>query len=83
MIFLQTASDLKDIVTTNDATIVGVLIGVTIALGATVVYLYKNVQALNKDFIAELKANNETLLKVNNSYNEFTHNMLELMNKKQ
>jgi uncharacterized protein YoxC len=82
MIFLQTASDLKEIVAINDATIVGTLMIVSIALGATVIYLYKNVQSLNKDFISELKANNETLLKVNNSYNEFTHNMLELMNKK-
>lgn len=79
---MNNVTDLQNVISTNDATIVGILIAVALALGATVIYLYKNVQTLNKDFINELKANNETLLKVNNSYNEFTRNILELMNKK-
>lgn len=78
MISLQTATDLHQVISTNDATIVGILIAVVIALGATIVYLYKNVQSLNKEYIAELKASNEAIMKVNNSYNEFVRNMIEL-----
>ena len=78
MISLQTATDLHKVISTNDATIVGILIAVVIALGATIVYLYKNVQPLNKEYIAELKASNEAIMKVNNSYNEFVRNMIEL-----
>lgn len=75
---LQSVTDLKDVVATNDATIVGILIAVCIALGFAVVFLYKNVQTLNKEFIAELRQSNEALIKVNNSYNEFVKNMIEL-----
>lgn len=78
MIALQTVTDLKDIVSTSDATITGILIAVAVALGCAVIFLYKNVQNLNKEFIAELKQSNEALIKVNNSYNEFVRNMIEL-----
>lgn len=78
---LQTTADLKEIVATNDATVTGILIAITIAFGVTIVYLYKNVQTLNKEHMNELRAFNETLLKVNNSYNEFVKNMIELKNK--
>lgn len=83
MLFLQTTNDLKEIVSTNDATVTGILIAILLAFGAVIVYLYKNVQQLNKDFIAELKNNNETLLKVNNSYNEYAKNILDVMNNNQ
>jgi hypothetical protein len=78
---LQTTADLKEIVATNDATVTGILISITIAFGVTIVYLYKNVQTLNKEHMNELRAFNETLLKVNNSYNEFVKNMIELKSK--
>lgn len=78
---LQTTADLKEIVATNDATVTGILIAITIAFGVTIVYLYKNVQTLNKEHMNELRAFNETLLKVNNSYNEFVKNMIELKSK--
>lgn len=78
MISLQTATDLQNIVSINNASIVGVLIAVVLAFGFTIVYLYKNVQALNKEYISELRASNEALIKVNNSYNEFVRNMIEL-----
>jgi len=81
MIFLQTASELKSVISTNDATITGILIAVVLAFGFTIVYLYKNVQTLNKEYIAELRASNEALIKVNNSYNEFVRNMIELRQK--
>jgi len=82
MIVLQTATDLKEIISTSDATIVGILIAVVVAFGLAIIYLYKNVQLLNKEYISELRASNEALIKVNNSYNEFVRNMIELRNSK-
>jgi len=81
MIFLQTTNELKSVISTNDATITGILIAVVLAFGFTIVYLYKNVQTLNKEYISELRASNEALIKVNNSYNEFVRNMIELRQK--
>lgn len=93
MINLQTTADLHNIISTTDATITGILIAVVLSFGFTIVYLYKHVQALNKSYIEniqslnekyinELRASNEMLLKVNNSYNDFSNNMLKVMNLK-
>lgn len=82
MINLQTATDLHNVISTSDATITGILIAFVLAFGATIVYLYKNVQTLNKEYISELRASNEALIKVNNSYNEFVRNMIELRTQK-
>ena len=71
MISLQAnLTDLQKVVATNDATVTGILIAVVLAFGVTIIYLYKNIQTLNKDHMNELRSFNETLLKVNNSYNE-------------
>lgn len=78
MIALQTATDLKNIISTNDATITGILIAVVVTFAFAIIYLYKNVQTLNKEYISELRASNDALIKVNNSYNEFVRNMIEL-----
>lgn len=82
MISLQTTADLHNVISTTDATITGILIAFVLAFGFTIVYLYKNVQSLNKEYISELRASNEALIKVNNSYNEFVRNMIELRNTK-
>jgi hypothetical protein len=82
MISLQAnLTDLQKVVATNDATVTGILIAVVLAFGVTIIYLYKNIQTLNKDHMNELRSFNETLLKVNNSYNEFVKNMVELKGK--
>lgn len=89
MISLQTTQDLHNIISTNDATIVGVLIAIVIAFSVVIIYLYKNIQnlydkiqVLNKDFIAELRIMNENTIKQNNSYHEFVQNMIKLSNDK-
>jgi hypothetical protein len=82
MISLQTAVDLQKMMTTNNSTPEGVLIAIVFAFGAVIVFLYKNVQTLNKEYISELRASNEALIKVNNSYNEFVRNMIELRKEK-
>ena len=71
-------TEIQKVMSTNDATIVGVLIVVTVALGWTVVYLFKVNQSLHKENKEELKANSEVLLKVNNAQNEFVSNIVKL-----
>jgi len=68
---MQSASDLKEVISTNDATIQGLLIAVVIALGAAVIYLYNQVRNLQKEYVDQLIKNNEMLVKVNNQYNEY------------
>lgn len=88
MIFLQVSTaDVKSIVSTNDATVTGILIAVVIALGVAITYLFRQNQQLHKDYIAELKATTETLLKMNVSNNEiaqkfhdFARDLIEIKN---
>lgn len=82
MIPLQTATDLHQVMSTNDATIVGTLMVICITFGAVIVYLFKSQQALNKEYIAALMANNEALIKVNNFQNEFVSNLVYLQKNK-
>lgn len=72
MIFLQTTSDLKEIVSTNDATITGVLMAVCLTFGVTIIYLFKQNQAIHNKFIDELKATNDVIVKVYLSNNDNT-----------
>jgi hypothetical protein len=74
----QSTRDLTEVISTNDATIVGVLIAVCLALGGAVIYLYKSVQTLNKDFIKELKENQTILIEMTKKYHEFTENVMQL-----
>ena len=75
---LQSTRDITEVISTNDATIVGVLIAVCLALGGAVIYLYKSVQALNKDFIKELKDNQTILIEMTKKYHEFTDNVMQM-----
>jgi hypothetical protein len=75
---LQSTRDITEVISTNDATIVGVLIAVCLALGGAVIYLYKSVQTLNKDFIKELKDNQSILIEMTKKYHEFTDNVMQM-----
>jgi CRISPR/Cas system-associated endonuclease Cas1 len=72
MISLQTTADLKEIISTNDATITGVLIAVCLTFGITIIYLFKQNQAIHNKFIDELKATNDVIIKVYLSNNDNT-----------
>lgn len=74
----QSTREITEVLSTNDATIVGVLIAVCLALGGAVIYLYKSVQNLNKDFIKELKENQTILIEMTKKYHEFTDNVMNL-----
>lgn len=81
MIFLmQSVQDFKDVATINDLTIQGILFAVILALGGAVVFLYKTNQKMQSEFVEELRKTNDSLIKVNNSYNEFVNNMMRLSN---
>lgn len=77
----QTPQDVKDIISTNDATIQGILLGVIIALATALIYIYKEKNAERVKLLAEnnklrdqhittLKDCNEELIKVVTMYHE-------------
>lgn len=73
-ILLQSADDVKSIISTNDATVTGILIGACIALGWSTVYLYKENKRMHNELIAELKEFNASLIKINRQYDDFVTN---------
>ncbi len=80
LFLLMQISDYKDVVSTNDATVQGILIGIVLALGAVVVFLYRKTDAMNKEYVKELKEFNAAIMRVNNSYNEFVSNFVKYQN---
>lgn len=75
---LQVSTEqVRQIVTTNDATVQGILIGIVLALSTIVVFLYRKTETMQKEYIKELKAINEMVLKINNDQKEFTANLLK------
>ena len=79
MKFLQIPlSDTEKLLSNSDATTTGVLIVGVLALSAVIVFLFREYKILNKEFKDYMMASNETLVKMNNSYNQFVSNMIEL-----
>lgn len=90
MISLQaaTATELHNIISTNDATITGILIAFVLAFGFTIVYLFKYIQKMNaerevlyKEFISEIKIFNGNLMTVNKEYHDAIKNLVSLYKK--
>jgi len=88
MIALETINDLQNVISTNNATVSGVLLAVCVAFGSTIFYLFKSTQKMIKDcqekndsiqerYITELKNINESLLKVNTSYQDISLKVLK------
>lgn len=73
--FIQVATNATAEIAHNFIDLTTGCIAVIVALTGAVVYLYKRSEALQKEFRDELKASNETLIKMNNSYNTFVQNM--------
>ena len=85
MIFLQSTTDLQNIVSIDNATVSGILIAVLIAFGATIIYLFKYIQKMNadreilyKEFIGEVKIFNQNLMQVNKDYHESIAKITEM-----
>ena len=71
---LQNADDVQKIITTNDATVQGILIGICLALGASTIYLYKETKRMQAEYVKELKEFNQSILKINKQYDDFITN---------
>jgi len=69
---------MQEILTSNDATFNGALIVAIITLSAVIVFLFREYKTLNSEFKEYMKSSNEVLVKMNNSYNQFVSNMIEL-----
>lgn len=87
MILLQanTITDLQNVISTNNATVQGILIAVVLALGVAVIYMFKYIQKMNaerevlyKEFIGEIKIFNTNLMNVNKDYHESITKISEL-----
>lgn len=74
-------TETQALLSNTDATTIGVLIVGIVALSAVIVFLFREYKILNQEFKEYMKASNETLVKMNNSYNQFVSNMIELKKK--
>ena len=72
---LQTAEDVRRIVSTNDATAQGILIGVCLLMVSAVIVLYRENRNMQKEYVDTMKEVHLQLIKVNDNYNEFVRIM--------
>ena len=72
---LQTAEDVRRIVSTNDATAQGILIGVCLLMVSAVIVLYRENRNMQKEYVKTMKEVHLQLIKVNDNYNEFVRIM--------
>lgn len=71
---LQSADDIQRIVTTDNATVQGILIGIVMAVSGATIYLFKENRRMQLERLAELKEFNEAILKINKQYDDFIRN---------
>lgn len=57
--YLQSVSDMKEVITTNDATIQGILIVICVVFGSTIIYLYREKNKLQAEYIKFIKEHAE------------------------
>ena len=72
---LQSAEDVRRIVSTNDATAQGILIGVCLLMVSAVIVLYRENRNMQKEYVKTMKDVHLQLIKVNDNYNEFVRMM--------
>ena len=88
ILFLMQIQEYKEVVTTTDATVQGILLALVFFLITALVFLYRKTEATNKERFMTTEANNEkminllketrdTLIEQANKYNEFSNNMLK------
>lgn len=80
---------LKKVASTNDATVVGVLIIVSVTFSCVIVYLFviylklnNKYEVLYEKYIDEVKSSNETNLELMKSHHQFIDNLIRLNNHK-
>lgn len=70
ILYTQTAQDVKDLISTNDATIQGILIAIILALGSALIALYREKNKLQKEYVDTIKEYAENLRQVIESNRE-------------
>lgn len=89
MISLQvTTQQIHDVASWNDLTVAGILTIFIIVFGSVIVYLFKHIQKLDasrdilyEKYIQEVKALNESVVKINNQYSDSINNLALLYKK--
>jgi len=82
MVGLQiSVPDVQKIVSTNNTTQEGLLLGGVLVLLFAVGYLFLELQKLHKEYGAKVEAFNEAILKINNQYSDSIRSLVEF-NKK-
>lgn len=79
--YLQTAEDVKTIITTNDATIQGVLIGVIIGLSGALMYVYREKNQVQAEYIQSLKNYGDKMREVANQQSETLQTISNMLRK--
>lgn len=74
----QSVNEIKDVLATNDATIQGILIAIILALGSALIFLYREKNQLQKEYVLTIKEYAENLRQVIDSNRE-TLQMMERM----
>ncbi len=82
MIGLQiSVPDVQKIVSTNNTTQEGLLLGGILVLLFAVGYLFLELQKLHKEYGAKIESFNDSIIKINNQYSESIRNLIDF-NKK-
>jgi len=82
MVNLQVnTSDIQKIVSTNNTTQEGLLLGGVLVLLFAVAYLFLELQKLHKEYGAKLESFNDSIIKINNQYSDSIRSLVEF-NKK-
>lgn len=82
MVGLQASlSDVQTIVSTNNTTQEGLLLGGVLVLLFAVGYLFQALQKLHKEYGAKIESFNDSIIKINNQYADSIRSLVEF-NKK-
>lgn len=82
LFFLQTATDLKSVLSINDVTIIGLLTAIILALGYVVRHLYLKNETMHTEYVKELKEFNTLLLSITRDYDKTSQQLMEMFKNK-
>lgn len=57
--YLQNVTDMKEVITTNDATVQGILIALCLIFAGAIIYLYKEKNSIQKEYVEFIKEHAE------------------------
>lgn len=75
------ADELLEVTKSDGFTVVGILMAVNVVCISVSIFLYKSKDKLHKEYIQELKAQNEITLKMIKDYNDFSNSLRDAFKK--